>query len=140
MSEVQTITVESRLEELFKKIFDFKDVSFSAPGDNREQEKLFVEVELCRSRVVDKREIARVQGKASVFANADKLPFGYFSRAIANHPDETKDLFFFEIEENTRLYENIVQRGFSFVYLFDSQYDPDLGTLNQVTIDIEVST
>lgn len=138
MGDIQQTTVQSSLEALFKKIFDFKDVSFSAPGEAREQEKLFVEVELCRTRILDKREISRVQGKASVFVNGDKVPFGYFAKCIANHPDETKDLFFSDIEENQRLYENIVQRGFSFVYLFDSQYDPDLGTLNQV--DIEVTT
>ena len=134
----EVTTVESRLTELFKKIFDFKDVSFDAPGDNREQEKLFIEVELCRTKVVDKREIARVQGKATVFANAGKLPLGYFSKCIDAHPAETKDLFFFEIEDNTRMYENIVQRGFSFVYLFDSQYDPDLGIINEVNIEVTI--
>ena len=133
---VEQTTVQSSLEELFKKIFDFKDVSFSAPGEAREQEKLFVEVEMCRTQILDKREIARVQGKASVFVNGDKIPFGYFARAIAAHPDETKDLFFFDIDENNRLYENIVERAFSFVYFFDSQYDPDLGTLNQVNIEV----
>lgn len=140
MDEIQQTTVESSLSELFSKIFDFKNVSFAAPGEAREQEKMFIEVEVCRTRILDKREVARVQGKVTVFANSDKLPLGYLSKCIANHPDETKDLFFFDVEANSRLYENIVERGFSFVYFFDSQYDPDLGTLNQVDIDIEVTT
>ena len=130
---------EKTLQATFEKVFDFKKVRYDQPGESREQETMFVEVENARASVVDGEERARVEGKVTVFVEHDKMPFGYFAKCIEAHPAECKDLFFFAFEENQRLYGNIVQRGFSFVYFFRSQYDPDLGTLNQVNIDIEVN-
>jgi hypothetical protein len=128
---------EEALAQKFKTIFDVSKVRYDLPGESQEQETLFVEVELSRNRIRDGEFIARVQGKASIFAPADKLPFGYFTRCIEAHPDETKDLFFSDIEGNSRVFGNIVQRGFSFVYFFHSQYDPELGTLNSIEFEVE---
>ena len=72
-----------------------------------------------------------------MFGNAEKLPFGFFSKAIKNADDEdTRDLFFFDLENNSRVFRNIVQRGFSFVYFFDSQYDPKVGSITSVDITV----
>ena len=58
-----------------------------------------------------------------MFGNNDKLTFGYFSKRIAkSDPEDTKSLFFYDIESNTKRFQNIVQRGFSFIYFFNSQY------------------
>ena len=128
---------EATLEAKFKTVFDVKKVSYSLPGESEEQECLFVEVESARNQVTDGNIKIVVQGKASMFANGDKLPFGYFAKKIAEHLSDTKDLFFFDIEANSRIYQNKVQRGFAFVYFFNSQYDPDLGTLNSIDIEVE---
>lgn len=127
---------EKALQETFERIFDFKKVSYQAPGESREQECLFVEVELCRPHVYDGGTRARVEGKASIYVEGDKLPFGYFQKCIDAHKADAKKIFFFNIEENARLYQNIVQRGFSFVYFFDSQYDPALGSITSINIEV----
>lgn len=127
---------ETALEEKLKKIFKVEKVSFSQPGESREQGCIFVEIENSRNAIKDGRQIARVSGNVVMFGPAEKLKFGFFSKAInAADSDDTKDLFFFDFETNTKLYQNLVQRGFSFVYFFNGQYDPDLGTLTSVNFE-----
>lgn len=48
--------------------------------------------------------------------------------------DDTRNLFFFDFEENKGTFRNIVERSMGFLYLFDSQYDPSIGTLNEITL------
>ena len=129
---------EKALQEKLEAIFEIEKVTFDMPGETREQDCLFVQIENTKSLVRDGSVHARVTGKGFLFAPAGRLPFGYFAKCIASHPDLSKQIFFFDIEENTRLYENIVQRSFSFVYFFDSQYDPAVGTIT--SIETEVST
>lgn len=129
---------EKALEDKFKKIFELKKVSYDEPGDAREQECLFIEVETSRNQIKDGRQKARVTGSAVMFGPNDKIPFGFFSKKIKQaDPDDTRALFFFDIEVNTRRYQNIVQRGFSFVYFFDAQYDPDVGEIEEIEMDVE---
>lgn len=133
---------EESLQEKLKAIFDFKKVTFSRPnktedGEAPEQECLFIEVENPRCKLSDKKQIARVTGKAIVYASADKMPFGYFAKKIAAaDPANTKDLFFSDIEANSRTFQDIVQRGFSFVYFFNSQYDPAIGSITSITTEV----
>jgi hypothetical protein len=127
--------VETTLKELFERIFDLK-VTLDLPGDMHEQDCLFVEVESSKNKIKDNRFIARVTGSASVFSRKDKLPIGYLSKAIANaDPDDTKNLFFFDIENNQKVYRNIASRSFGFVYFFDCEYNPPSGTITSVTIE-----
>lgn len=129
---------EQELADKFKRIFDFKKVTYDDPGESNEQEGLFINVESPHFVIKDGVAKARIEGQAYVFANTMKLPFGYFSKAIAKaNPADTRKLFFFEIEDNTPRYRNIVQRGFSFVYFFSGQYDPDLGNIESVTFTNE---
>jgi hypothetical protein len=124
---------EKRLEAKFKAIFDFPKVTFDQPGESREQECLFIEVENPVITVKDGRAVGRIYGNAIVFASNSKLPFGYFQKRIqAASYEETKDLFFSEVEENTKTYRDLVQRGFRFVYFFNSQYDPEVGTIDSM--------
>jgi hypothetical protein len=131
---------EKSLADKFQKIFEVARVTYDQPApDDREQDVLFVEVHDSKNQIKDGKAQAKVTGKAFMFSESSKLPFGYFSKAIKEHAADTKDLFFYEIEENTKLHQNIQQRGFSFIYFFNSQYDPDLGTLNSLELDIEVT-
>ena len=130
---------EKTLKEKLQRIFDFKKSTFDLPGESQEQECLFIEVQNARPTIKDGRELAFVEGKLRVFANQDKLPFGYFMKRVKNaDPADTKDLFFFDFEENGGTFRNIVERSLSFTYFFDSQYDPAMGTITTVNLDIEV--
>ena len=129
---------EKQLESKFLKIFNCKKVTFDQPGQSQEQEVLFVEIEVAKNIVKDGQVVSKISGSASMFGNNDKLTFGYFSKRIAkSDPEDTKSLFFYDIESNTKRYQNVVQRGFSFIYFFNSQYDPETGSIDSVTFTTE---
>lgn len=133
---------EKSLQEKFSRIFGIEKVTFDAPTkpgeDKAEQECMFINVETPRFIIRPGIQKAMVTGKCMVRARAEKMPFGFFAKAIQEAgAAETKDLLFFDIEENTPSYRDIVWRAFSFTYFFSSQYDPAVGTLNQLTVNIE---
>jgi len=131
---------EKQLEADFKEIFGVKKVTYDQPGSSQEQENLFIEVDESRNSFSDKKEKARVTGKAIMFGNNEKLTFGFFSKAIAQaDPNLTKKFFFFDFEANTKRYQNIVQRGFSFIYFYDGEYDPDTGNIDSIDYTLEES-
>ena len=124
---------ENELSEKFKRIFQLNKVSYAEPGESREQECLFVDVSLAKTNFKDRRVFGKVEGQAVFYAQSDKVKFGFFAKQIANaDPNDTKDLFFSDFEENSKTYLNLVQRSFSFVYFFNSQYDPDIGTITGI--------
>jgi hypothetical protein len=127
---------ENDLKDSLLRIFDLKRATYQAPSESAEQEILFIEVSNSRNNIQEKRSTAIVTGTIRVYANADKLPFGYFSKRIASAKVEDVSKFFFaDFEENTVRFQNIVERSLSFTYLWSSQYDPNLGTLNQLVIE-----
>jgi len=129
---------EKELAEKLKAIFKVKDVTFDAPGESREQDKLFIEIEEPHFRFTDKKARALVTGKGTMFGRNDALTFGFFSQAIALAPHSlTKDLIFRDFETNTLRFRDIVERGFSFTYFFNSQFDPAVGNMAGVSITIE---
>lgn len=131
---------EKQLETALKSIFRVKKVTYDQPGPNGEQEVLFVEIEDVKPTIKNGRELAKVSGTCVMNAPADKLTFGFFARAIAQAPAAaTKPFFFYEMETSTRRIQNIVQRGFSFIYFYDAQYDPDVGLITSVTITQETT-
>lgn len=131
---------EKTLVAQLKRIFEFDKVTFDQPSESQEQEAIFIDVKSAHSRVKDAREIAKVTGTLRVFAQLDKLPFGYFSKCIDKaDPADKRGLFFFNFEENKGTYRNIVERSMEFLYLFDSQYDPALGTLTEVNLSFSES-
>lgn len=136
---------EATLSAKLQKIFAMKKVTYAAPafdgpGEVKAAEHgvLFIDVETPHFKITDGRARARVTGKVTVYANSEKLPFGYFAKQIALHLDDTKDLFFSEIEANSRVYQNIVERSFSFTYFFNSQYDPAIGNITDITIEVSI--
>jgi hypothetical protein len=131
---------EATLEAQLKRIFRVEKVTFDKPGDSEEQEGLFVDVHKAKTRLRDKRQIALVQGTIHIFAQASKLKYGFFSKALAEaQPADTRKLFFFNFEENKGTFGNIAERSLDFLYLFDSQHDPALDTIESVEINIAES-
>jgi hypothetical protein len=131
---------EKELEGKLKKIFGLEKVTYESPGESSEQGCLFIDIDSCKNTIKDGKAVAMVSGSATIFGPGPKIPFGFFAKAIRNAPVElTKDLFFFDIENNTQRIRDIVQRGFSFIYFFRGQYDPAIGTITSVTIAIEES-
>ncbi len=124
---------EKELADKLKRIFDLKKVRYDAPSDSQEQECLFVEIEKANSRVSEQRFVGQATGKITVWGNSEKLPYGYFTKRIveANKAD-TKDLFFYDFEENSQTIGNISQRGMAFRYLFDLQYNPNVGEMTEL--------
>lgn len=124
---------EKELSDKFKKILGVKKVTYDQPSDLKEQECVFLEIEKSNNVIKDGRVSMMITGNGVMFGHAEKIPFGFFSKAIRQaDPADTKDLFFYDAESNTRFYRNIVQRGFSFVYFFNSQYDPKIGSITSV--------
>lgn len=129
---------EKKLTETFQKIFDVKKVTLLMPSDANEQDFIFIEIEQPQIRFKDGIQRAKVAGKAYIFGRGEKIPFGFLQKQIARAPyDLTKDLFFFNVDANTRTYVDVVQRSFEFVFFFSSQYDPEIGTLNEVTFEVQ---
>lgn len=130
--------LEKELADKFKAIFQMQKVTYDTPGESREQGCLFIEIENSKQTFKDGKEIAMITGNAVIFARNEEIPLGFFAKAIARADKSlTKDLFFFDFEANTLRFRDLVQRGFSFVYFFDSQYDPDIGTITSVTTTVE---
>jgi hypothetical protein len=124
---------EKELAEKFKRIFDFKKVRYDAASDSQEQECLFIDIQKSQNQVKDGKFVGKVTGKISVWANSEKLPYGYFSKRIAEADKaDTKDLFFYELEQNAGTMGNIVERTSGFIYLFDMQFDPNVGEITSL--------
>lgn len=133
---------EKTLEEKFKSIFQVDKVTYDSwdPKDEsiREQKCLFIEITSCLPTFSDKVQKALVVGKATMVARNAEFPYGFFGKAIDNAADSlTKDLFFYDFEENQPRFRDVSVRGFSFQYFFNSQYDPDLGTIESVELTVE---
>lgn len=128
---------ETALKEKFQRIFDLKKSTFNDPSEEApEQDTLFIRVEKAVSSIRDTTQLCRVEGRVIVFGQAEKLPFGFFQKKIRNAAlEDTTDVFFHDMEANEPLYENIVRRGFQFVYFFNGQYDPDQGTITSIEFE-----
>lgn len=127
------MNVQKNLTDSLKEIFQVEKCTFDLPSESQEQEALFIRVTSSRATIKDTRQIYRIEGQGLLFVNQDKMPLGYLSKAIAKADRSLTDpFFFFEMEENVGTYLNIAQRSFSFIYLIDSQYDPDQGKINEI--------
>lgn len=128
---------EKRLAAQLQKIFDLGKVTFDAPGESQEQEGAFVVISSAKTRVKDGHEIAHVAGVIHVFGASNKIPYGFFAKKIdAASAEDRKGLFFHDFEENKGKFRNIVERSVAFQYLFDGQYDPALGRIETVNLQI----
>jgi hypothetical protein len=69
---------EQDLAGKLERIFGFDKVTFDQVSESREQEGVFIEIERARPTIKDGKQISYVQGRVRVFAQNDKLPYGYF--------------------------------------------------------------
>lgn len=131
---------EKALEENLRGIFHVKKITFDAPSESNEQDVLFVQIAVSNSTIKDGAQIARVTGTLQMFSQNTKLPYGFFAKKLKEAKVSwTKPFFFFDFEENSNRYRDICERTASFVYFFNSQYDPDLGTINSITLQTQVN-
>lgn len=128
---------ENKLKEDLKSIFKVKKITYDQPSNMDEQDCIFVEIESSNNQIRDGRVRAQVTCTATIYAQNDKLPFGFVSKAIKqSDPTITKNFFFYDLEQNSKTYQNLVQRSFSFVYFFSGQYDPNIGNIDEVELTI----
>lgn len=127
---------EKELKRRLEQIFGIPKVSFDLPGESLEQGVLFIDVSDARSCVKHERETAKVTGSIVIYSQADRLPFGFFSKKINQASAElTQGLFFFNMDENTKTQVNLVERRCGFVFLYSGEYDPDNGELTSVEFE-----
>jgi len=128
---------EKNLKERVERIFGISKVTFDRPSESRDQQAIFIDVKNAASKIVDARQISKVEGQMICFANSEKIPFGYFAKRISQaDPDDTKDIFFGP-EENLGVIGNIAERKFDFLFLFDSQYDPSIGSITSIDLSLQ---
>lgn len=124
---------EKELKDRLTKIFAVKKATYAAPSESGEQDVLFINIEQASNVINQGRAKSMVRGSIAMIGNADKLPFGFFSKRInAADPADTKPLTFYDFETNTQRYQNLVQRTCSFVYFFNGEYDPEAGSITSV--------
>ncbi len=127
------MTDRDELRKKLIRIFGISNVSFDAPGESLEQEKLFVRVTTVKSAFKDKKSFNRYFGELVLYANTEKLPFGYFQRKIAEaDPLDAKDFFFYDLEQSQVMLQNIGEYSLSFIYFSSGQHDPELGTMTSI--------
>lgn len=67
------------------------------------------------------------------FNKAKTYPVGYFAKRIQlASNDDTKDLFFTNIEENAPVMQDLTRRTFSFLYFFTGDYNPVSGRITEM--------
>lgn len=127
------------LQNRLKNIFDLP-VRFEAPDfDALEQDVLFVEIHRCRPRVQGERITDKVSGQLMVFSQQENWTFGMFTKSVERAEARyTKNFFFFEMDtvmpDSPARLQNLQEIRSAFVFLFDSQYDPDKGSLTSLEI------
>lgn len=128
-----------------EKIFGLKKTVYWKASESHEQDTLFVTVLDARPRMSSGqggRETAVVNGLITVYSQDNRLPYGFFSKAIERAAaDVVKPFFFFDIDVDLQnspaRQHNIHERQASFVFLYDAQYDPNRGELSQLTLEVD---
>lgn len=124
-------------------IFDFAKTTFDAPSEEFEQDTLFIEIAFARPRMSNKSgglETAKVVGSLIVYSQDNRLAYGTFSKRIEQAPPAIKrPFFFYDIDtddaSSPARERNIHERRLSFVFLYESQYDPDKGQLTTLVVN-----
>jgi hypothetical protein len=113
------------------------DATFDAPSEACEQDRIFIEIEDVKSgsSVGTKKQSAKVTGNLVIFSQNSRLPFGFFRQRVEQAEPALKKAFFFGAEANrTTPILNIVERRCEFTFLFETQYDPNQGSLTSLDI------
>ena len=99
---------EASLKSKFDQIFGLKlPTTLDEASESEEQDRIFINVTSCIPSIKDGYATERVEGEAFIFANTEKLPFGFFAKAIRNAAASLKkDLFFYDLETNNKTENN----------------------------------
>ncbi len=128
--------IRDTLKKKLETIFGLK-VTFDAPSDAFEQDKLFVEIQTGRDNVGSGRTTAEYTGALVIFSKNESLPYGFFGKKISEaSPDLTKEFFFWGIDTNNLTsparYVNLTERRTNFKFLFRENYQTAQGRLTDV--------
>lgn len=128
------------LKNSISKIFGVSKVTFESVGDKFEQDTIFIEIELAKSRPSIKKFTSIVTGSIVIYSQLDKLPYGFFSNRIEMASKELKKPFvFLNFEENVANSPfakiNLVERRVSFVYLYKTEHNPERGEITSLEIE-----
>lgn len=125
--------IEKDLTDRLTRIFRLKKVTFDTPSESAEQDTMFVQIETSRTHAKEGVFSARVNGRLRIFTSNSKMPLGFFVKSIEEaSPADVVPFFFFNLEESSGRYANLVERSASFVFFFNGQYKPDAGTINSI--------
>lgn len=131
------------LQRRLEAIFQIEKSTLLAPSLQFEQDTLFIQIDQANPRVCSKdggRETAKVVGSLTVFSQDNRMPFGFFTKAIERaDPELTRPFLFLDIDvdlaSSPARVQNIHERRTSFVFLYDSQYDPNRGALTSIELE-----
>lgn len=131
---------KSKLKKDLQEIFGIKKVTFNEVSESYEQECLFVNCSTVNPRISASNMSCRVEGSITIFAQDNKLPFGFFTKKIElAKNDNKKDFFFFDIDldiaSSPSRIQNIHERRVSFIYLYKDQFDPNKGQLSVLNLE-----
>lgn len=125
-----------------EQIFGFRKTTFLKDSDDFEQDTLFVELDRSNSKISNQtggQQIARVVGSLVVYSQDDRLPYGFFSKRLELYPALAKNFFFGVVDEDVpespARMQNIHERRCDFIYFYNSQFDPNKGELNALTLE-----
>lgn len=130
------------LQRRLERIFGIAKTTYDAPNHEAlEQDTMFIEITYVLGRLSGTdRATARVGGFITVFSQADRLPYGFFAKRIARaDPSDTRRLFFqreVDLQDSPARLQNLHERRVGFTFLYDAQYDPDKGSLTELTMEI----
>jgi hypothetical protein len=129
---------EKALKAKLLTIFGLAKASFESPSEAKEQECIFIKVDSNVSSVKQGLIKGRAKGSFAIFANSEKIPFGFLQKKINSaKPSDTVDIFFYNIDQNEKYFGNLVERSCGFVYFYSQQYDPDAGEMTSVNLSID---
>jgi len=127
---------EENLQKKFEDIFKLKKVTYDLPGESVEQDVLFITINQAKSVIKDTKELSRVEGSCFIYSQRERLKFGYLDKMIQKaDPALTKNIFFFNLDTNEKTYQNLIQRGFDFMFFYKNQYDPVKGTITSIAFN-----
>jgi len=129
------------LKRRLELIFGMK-ATFNIQSEENEQDKIFINIDVCRPRISSKdggRETAKVIGSIIVTSQDDRFTYGFITKRIEKaDPELTRPFFFYDVDaviQNEGIM-NVHERSTSFVFLYESQYDPSKGELTSLDTNI----
>ena len=133
------------LKARMQRIFQLGKTTYNAPSmEAPEQDTLFIDITEVRPRMANAgggRQTAKVVGAVVVFSQAERTPFGFFSKRVEQaDAADTANLFFqseVDIPNSPARIVNLHERRVPFVFLYVSQYDPSRGELTSITLSLE---